>query len=255
VNVICAVVIVSVSTSLSVPLSVAQSADSGRIVGRVTDVFGVIPGAEVRADAPGVHRESVTDSHGRFEICDVPTSDRPYTVTFTLPGYRTQTASVVVAQAGQAVAVDVQLEPPPGIVDYFVDPYEALGNTKTFITTADAVVYVRLSKSVKITVVGNVQNVDDTATIVDAAKMPPSMANDTTIQIRLLCSADHDVPSELLLFLHADSFGHFVGNVKDCIGVSRDHVYGWSDAAAGIAPDSGIDDVMTRLRALLKPPQ
>jgi hypothetical protein len=88
-----AVIIVAVSSVFGVALLAPASARAQQrasIVGVVQDsTGGVMPGVTVEASSPALIervRSAVTDGSGRYSIIDL----RPgtYTVTFTLPGFR-----------------------------------------------------------------------------------------------------------------------------------------------------------------------
>src|SRR5579872_7472007 len=102
-NVLCAVFVATISIPFGVPAVPAQSVDSGKIVGRITDTVHVaLPGVEVSADADGVHRQAVTDTDGRYEIRELPIRV-PYRLTFSLAGFRTKTVEAVLPPSDQSV--------------------------------------------------------------------------------------------------------------------------------------------------------
>jgi hypothetical protein len=91
----------------------ARAQERASIVGQVVDATGaVLPGVTVEAASPALieqARTAVTDGNGRFAIIDL----RPgiYTVTFSLPGFRTvkregiELAGAFTAQVNGAMAV------------------------------------------------------------------------------------------------------------------------------------------------------
>jgi hypothetical protein len=92
--------------------SAASAQQASSIAGLVTDESAaVLPGVTVEATSPALIekvRTVVTDSDGRYNIIDL----RPgtYTVTFTLPGFRTFRREGIVLTAGFAATVDGQLQ-------------------------------------------------------------------------------------------------------------------------------------------------
>ena len=89
---------------VGVTANVAQSQTTGSIDGVVADSGGAsLPGAKVEAKSPQLQgtRTSVTDVAGRYRFSSVPPGT--YTVTVTLPGFRTvQRNGVVVTLDGTA---------------------------------------------------------------------------------------------------------------------------------------------------------
>ena len=91
----------------------ARAQERASIVGQVVDATGaVLPGVTVEAASPALieqARTAITDGNGRFAIIDL----RPgiYTVTFSLPGFRTvkregiELAGAFTAQVNGAMAV------------------------------------------------------------------------------------------------------------------------------------------------------
>lgn len=93
------------------PWSQAQfDANLGRVVGTVVDISGsVLPGASVavRDIGSGRQRAATTDGAGYFRVGALPPG--AYTVTASLDGFASATASGVVVQVGGAVRVDLEL--------------------------------------------------------------------------------------------------------------------------------------------------
>ena len=96
--------------SLVAQIAAAQST-TGTIAGRVVDVQGLpVPGASVVAASPNLQGtlETLTSANGDYILSLLPPG--PYTVTFELSGFGTQTRTVSVAPT-QAVALEVELGP------------------------------------------------------------------------------------------------------------------------------------------------
>jgi outer membrane receptor protein involved in Fe transport len=94
---------------IGLPLTAAAQTDTGRVTGVVTDTTGgVLPGVTVTAKGatPGAGHSTVTDANGRFTIEKL--APGPYTLTYELAGFATQTANVVVV-VGQPVTVETKL--------------------------------------------------------------------------------------------------------------------------------------------------
>jgi Carboxypeptidase regulatory-like domain len=93
------------------PGSAAAQQASG-IAGTARDTSGgVLPGVTVEATSPALIekvRTVVTDDEGRYNIVDL----RPgtYSVTFTLPGFRTIRREAIVLTAGFTAAVNAELQ-------------------------------------------------------------------------------------------------------------------------------------------------
>ena len=79
--------------------------------GTVKDTSGaVMPGVTVEAASPVLIekvKSTITDENGQYRIVDL----RPgtYTITFTLPGFNTQTRDAVELQSNFVATIDVQL--------------------------------------------------------------------------------------------------------------------------------------------------
>ena len=90
----------------------AQTAVSGAIAGVVRDTSsGVLPGVTVEAASPALIekvRSAVTDGQGAYRIVDL----RPgtYSVTFTLPGFRTVRREGIELTTGFTAAVNADLQ-------------------------------------------------------------------------------------------------------------------------------------------------
>ncbi len=95
---------------LALPLAGAAQTATGRVTGVVTDASGaVLPGVTVtiKSDSTGAVTSTVTDSVGSYVAANL--APGPYTLTFELGGFSTQTSKVVVA-AGQPVNLDLKLQ-------------------------------------------------------------------------------------------------------------------------------------------------
>lgn len=92
---------------LSLPMA-ASAQQRASIVGIVADATGaVMPGVTVEASSPALIeqvRSAVTDGAGRYSIIDL----RPgtYTVTFTLPGFRSVKREGIVLEGAFAAQVN-----------------------------------------------------------------------------------------------------------------------------------------------------
>ena len=92
--------------------AVASAQQTSSIAGVVKDTSGaVMPGVTVEAASPALIekvRSVVTDSDGRYNIVEL----RPgaYTVTFTLPGFRTLRRDGILLATGFAASVDADLQ-------------------------------------------------------------------------------------------------------------------------------------------------
>jgi len=93
------------------PAAFAQGGATSTLSGTVTDTSGaVIPGATVivkKADT-GLTSESVTSAEGQFTIPQLAAGK--YTVTVTLPGFKTATVNDVELNAGVPAGVAIKLE-------------------------------------------------------------------------------------------------------------------------------------------------
>lgn len=103
-------IVVVLLACLYSPVAWAQQTSS--IAGSVMDTSAaVLPGVTVEAASPALIekvRTVVSDTEGRYNIIDL----RPgtYTVTFTLPGFRTFRREGIVLTAGFAATVDAELQ-------------------------------------------------------------------------------------------------------------------------------------------------
>jgi hypothetical protein len=103
---------VILSSVVLLPSAAWAQAQSGTIAGGVRDSSGgVLPGVTVEAASPALIekvRTSVTDNQGLYRIVDL----RPgiYTVTFTLPGFRTYRREGIVLTTSFTAQVNAELE-------------------------------------------------------------------------------------------------------------------------------------------------
>jgi hypothetical protein len=101
--------LIVIAVVLASGLALAQQA--GSITGIVRDAgIKVLPGVTVEVSGPDAGTESrtaVTDAQGRYTVGDL----RPgaYTVTFRLPGFRTQARNFVGVVASSATTLDISL--------------------------------------------------------------------------------------------------------------------------------------------------
>src|SRR5438128_7041124 len=105
-------VILALIASLGAPAVLsAQSASTGSIAGVARDASGaVLPGVTVEAASPALIekvRTVTTDGQGQYKIVEL----RPgtYTVTFTLPGFRTVKREAVELTTGFTATVNVEM--------------------------------------------------------------------------------------------------------------------------------------------------
>ena len=97
--------------SLGIPSSsIAQ--ESASIVGLVRDGSGgVMPGVTIEASSPALIervRSAVSDEAGRFSIVSLRPGE--YTVTFTLPGFKTIRREGIVLEGAFAATINADLE-------------------------------------------------------------------------------------------------------------------------------------------------
>jgi len=95
---------------LGVSTSAFGQVESGRFVGRITDVQGaVVPHAIVKVTNAGTNivQTAITDSTGDFVI--TPVSPGVYSLSITATGFETVTASNIEVQVGQIVREDLVL--------------------------------------------------------------------------------------------------------------------------------------------------
>jgi carboxypeptidase family protein len=110
--VLCVQVALGCAIGLSVATPVRAQADRASISGLVQDASGaVLPGVSVEASSPVLIEQSrsvVTDGAGRYSIVDL----RPgtYTVTFTLPGFKTVRREGIILEGAFAAQVNMALE-------------------------------------------------------------------------------------------------------------------------------------------------
>src|SRR5580765_7948882 len=110
--VLCVQVALGCAIGLSVATPVRAQADRASISGLVQDSSGaVLPGVSVEASSPVLIEQSrsvVTDGAGRYSIVDL----RPgtYTVTFTLPGFKTVRREGIILEGAFAAQVNMALE-------------------------------------------------------------------------------------------------------------------------------------------------
>ena len=110
--VLCVQVALACAIGLSVATPVRAQADRASISGLVQDSSGaVLPGVNVEASSPVLIEQSravVSDGAGRYSIVDL----RPgtYTVTFTLPGFKTVRREGIILEGAFAAQVNMALE-------------------------------------------------------------------------------------------------------------------------------------------------
>ena len=96
---------------LAIAAAAAAQTTTGTISGRVLDVQGAaLPGATATAKSPNLQgsREAVTSENGDYILTGLPSG--PYTITFSLSGFQTQTRNIVLAPT-QVLPLEVTLGP------------------------------------------------------------------------------------------------------------------------------------------------
>lgn len=93
-------------------VAAAQAAtQSAGIEGRVVDDSGaILPGVTVTIQSPALQApqlEAVTDTAGRYRFTTLPGGD--YTITFTLPGFKTMVRQGLVLGSGFVATVDIKM--------------------------------------------------------------------------------------------------------------------------------------------------
>jgi outer membrane receptor for ferrienterochelin and colicin len=103
--------VLAVFVVLAIAAGAAAQTTTGTISGRVFDSQGAdLPGATATAKSPNLQgsREAVTSENGDYILTGLPSG--PYTITFSLAGFQTQTRNVVLAPT-QVVPLEVTLGP------------------------------------------------------------------------------------------------------------------------------------------------
>lgn len=97
---------------LTIASLAAAQEQSGILQGKVVDASGaVMPGVTVTVSGPGIiggSRATVTGERGTYRVTNIPIGT--YSVTFELPGFRSQAYQDVRVQANAAFTVDAELE-------------------------------------------------------------------------------------------------------------------------------------------------
>ena len=117
-------IVLAVIAAMSVAAGAAAQTTTGTISGRVLDVQGAaLPGATATAKSPNLQgsREAVTSENGDYILTGLPSG--PYTITFSLGGFQTQTRTVVLAPTQVAPA---RSEAWPGAGDRRGDGHRAV---------------------------------------------------------------------------------------------------------------------------------
>lgn len=95
--------------ALLLPGAAAAQAGTGRILGRVVSAQTGEPLAAVQVSIPSISRGTLSDAGGRYLLTGVPAGS--HVLVARSLGYATKTVTGVEAAAGQAVALDVSLDP------------------------------------------------------------------------------------------------------------------------------------------------
>ncbi|MCX8126926.1 MAG: Plug and carboxypeptidase regulatory-like domain-containing protein, partial [Dehalococcoidia bacterium] len=97
---------------LMAPLAVSQTIEYGKITGVVVDEEGApLPGVTVEITGPalmGGKRAATTSARGSYVFMNVPSGR--YTLTASLPGFKTSKQENIVVTAGSSIVVDVKME-------------------------------------------------------------------------------------------------------------------------------------------------
>src|SRR5262245_9883488 len=104
-------IVLAVIAVMTIAVGAAAQTTTGTISGRVLDVQGAaLPGATATAKSPNLQgtREAVASENGDYILTGLPSG--PYTITFSLSGFQTQTRNVVLAPT-QVLPVEVKLGP------------------------------------------------------------------------------------------------------------------------------------------------
>ncbi len=104
--------VLAIAACAALVAGAAAAQTTGRIVGTVFDESkAVLPGVTVAAAGPSLQgtRATTTDSVGLYRLAFLPPGT--YTVTFTFPGFATESATGVVVSLGKDSSLDVQLRP------------------------------------------------------------------------------------------------------------------------------------------------
>ena len=108
-------VLVVLAALLLAPVLTAQTGrQTGIIKGVLTDMAGgPLPGANVVAASPGLMgtMTSVTESDGSYRLVNLPPGT--YTITASLPGFKTVKQTGIIVQVGQTYLVNLQSEASP----------------------------------------------------------------------------------------------------------------------------------------------
>jgi hypothetical protein len=105
------IAIVFLAVVFSAAGAAAQTAPTGKIVGKVKDADGgPLPGASVEATSPKLvgKASAVTDETGSFRLFSLPSGT--YTVVFTLQNFKPVKRDGVVLQLEQTITLDITLE-------------------------------------------------------------------------------------------------------------------------------------------------
>jgi len=92
-------------------LAAAQTAPTGKLVGKVKDNQNLaLPGVTVEAVSPKLvgKATTVTDDTGAYRLFSLPSGT--YTMTFTLQGFKTYKRENIILQLEQTITVDVTME-------------------------------------------------------------------------------------------------------------------------------------------------
>lgn len=98
--------------SILVPVVVSQTIEYGKITGVVLDEEGLpLPGVTIEIAGPRLmagSRATQSSARGRYVFLNVPPGE--YTLTASLPGFKTAKLEKIVITAGSSIVVDVRLE-------------------------------------------------------------------------------------------------------------------------------------------------
>jgi hypothetical protein len=215
-----------------------------RVSGRAVDRSGaVLPGVKVTL-AGSTTRTAVTDGDGRYLFTELQTGS--YTVTAVLPGFQTNTRTVIAVAHG-AFVVDFRLD-----LDCLLEGDNFDLGLPTNIAAADAVLYVRITdagRSVRLTEGGCVEGFEHKATVLAIIKSP-RLSSDTIRLVRA-ASGGYRAGDEVIVFLQRHPSSAFVDFGWHTFLVDGGRVHWTRSDLPGVIDGSPVRDVLEGLRNTL----